>query len=187
MAEPRSRRFALPPPRSRSRRRSKAMRQGWTLTNWPEGARPDQSSVFCHNEMMVPTPPQRVWEWLVTAGMWSRWYVNAGDVELPGNQVRLEKNMVFRWRTFGARITSKVVEYDPPNAIGWTWWRRGARGYHGWLLRAEGDGTRVITEETQHGLLPWLLRPILRRALAIAHEYWLRQLARQAAQGLPEP
>src|SRR3954452_19687378 len=89
VTEPRGRRFALPPPTSRSRRRSRAIRQGPTLTNWPEGTRPDQSSVFCHNEMMVPTPPQRVWEWLVTAGMWSRWYVNAGNVKLPGNQVRL--------------------------------------------------------------------------------------------------
>jgi Polyketide cyclase / dehydrase and lipid transport len=156
------------------------------LTNWPEGTRPDQSSVFCHNEIRVPTPPQRVWDWLVCAGMWSRWYRNAGDVVLPGDQLRLTPNMVFRWTTLGARITSKVVEYDAPHRIGWIWWRRGARGYHGWLLEPDKDGTRVITEETQQGLLPWLLRPVLQRALSIAHDYWLRQLARKATQGLPE-
>ena len=157
------------------------------LASWPEGTHPDQSPVFSHNEIAAAATPQRLWEWLVCAGLWSRWYHNAADVELPGGRMRLEADMVFRWRTFGARITSEVVEYDPPNRIGWMWWRRGARGYHGWLLRAEEIGTRVVTEETQQGVLPFLLKPALQPALSAAHWYWLHQLARMATRDLPQP
>lgn len=171
VAQPRSVRFAGVP----------------VSTNWPAGTRPEQSHVFTHNEIAVAACPQRVWGWLVNAGLWPRWYHNAWHVTLPGDRMSLEPDMVFQWTTLGARITCKVVEYDPPRRIGWMWWRLGARGYHGWLLKSDSNGTRVITEETQQGFFPWLLKPMLQGALSFAHWYWLRQLARQATQRLPRP
>jgi hypothetical protein len=65
-----------------------------------------------------------------------------------------------------------------------TWWRGGAAGvdaYHGWLLEPAGNGTRVVTDETEKGPLPWVLRWYLRGALHRAHQEWLECLARASA------
>ena len=45
----------------------------------------------------------------------------------------------------------------------------------------EEGGTRVVTEETQHGWVPFLGRWYLRRGLLKWHQRWLEGLAERAA------
>jgi hypothetical protein len=156
-----------------------------TLTGWPEGTHPRESSVFAHNEVLIDASPQRVWDWLVDAGYWSRWYFNAAGVTIDSGGKTLRRHSLFSWITFGVRITSRVHVYDPPCSIGWLWWRTGARGYHGWLLEPVGSGCRVVTEESQQGFIPATLGFLLQPALSWAHGHWLSKLAREARLGTP--
>lgn len=52
-------------------------------------------------------------------------------------------------------------------------------------LEPAAGGTHVVTEETERGPLPWLLRWYLRGALHGAHQKWLESLARVAVGGPP--
>ena len=152
---------------------------------WPVGFEPNQSAVFAHNEIAIATPPERVWRWLIRAARWPDWYSNSAHVTfLSAEPPDLAAGVQFRWKTFGATITSRVLVFEPPHELGWD-----ARGvltaYHGWLIEPEGAGCRVITEETQKGIVPtlawWYLRPMLERG----HQNWLESLKQKAEAGDP--
>ena len=147
---------------------------------WPAGFEPNQSSVFAHNEITIAAPPERVWRWLIRAARWPDWYSNSSNVTfLSAEPPDLAPDIQFRWKTFGAMVTSRVMVFEPPHELGWD-----ARGvltaYHGWLIEQDGAGCRVITEETQNGLVPklawWYLRPMLERG----HQNWIESLKRTA-------
>ncbi|MEO7194077.1 MAG: SRPBCC domain-containing protein [Pseudonocardiaceae bacterium] len=151
---------------------------------WPRDEQPRGAPVFTHNERIIPASPERVWNLLVDAQGWSEFYANAWFVELADPQQRdLRSGSVFRWVTFGMPMTSLVDPCKRPLLIGWRWhsrwWSRGAHGYHIWLLESHEQGTRVVTEETNRGVVPSLLYPVIQPLLWLAHNYWLRQLARQ--------
>jgi hypothetical protein len=149
-----------------------------TLTGWPTGLEPHRSEVFTHNEVVVAATPERVWDLLVDAQRWPDWYRNAHRVRLPRGRPRLDAGTVFTWITFVVPLTSTVVDFEPRERLGWTFKGPGIRGYHGWLLRPSGEGTLVVTEETQRGLLPRLLWPVLKPVLWLGHQYWLRRLSK---------
>ncbi|HWR48719.1 MAG TPA: patatin-like phospholipase family protein [Pseudonocardiaceae bacterium] len=156
------------------------------FTEWPHEEQPTGAKVFVHNERIVPAPPEQVWNLLVAAQGWSEFYANAWFVALADpRQHRLRCGSVFRWVTFGLPITCEVDPCTRPLRIGWRWywrwWGPGAHGYHIWVLEPHERGTRVVTEETQRGLLPGLTRPLLRPLMLLGHDYWLRQLARRAS------
>ena len=153
---------------------------------WPHGEQPAGAQVFVHNERIVPAPPEWVWNLLVAAQGWSEFYANAHFVELADpRQHQLRRGSVFRWVTFGFPLTSEVYPCTRPLQIGWRWWGRwwgrGTHGYHIWLLEPHERGTRIVTEETQRGVLLRLARPVWRPVMSLGHNYWLRQLARQAS------
>ncbi len=150
---------------------------------WPPEDQPKGAKVYAHNERIIPAPPERVWNLLVEVQGWSQYYANAHFVELADpRQHRLQNGTVFRWVTFGALpIRSEVYPCQRPLRIGWRWWGHGAHGYHGWLIEPHPLGTRVVTEETNRGILPSLLYPVIQPLLRLQHGYWLRQLARRAS------
>ncbi|MGH3427439.1 MAG: SRPBCC family protein [Pseudonocardiaceae bacterium] len=154
---------------------------------WPRGEQPKGAKVFSHNELIIPAPPERVWDLLVDVQGWQEFYNNAEFVELVDSRQRyLQDGSVFRWVTFGALLTSEVDICEAPSRIGWRWWRRGGHGYHIWLLEPHENGTRVVTEETNRGVVPSLLHPFIQPALWLAHNYWLSQLALRVSR-LPQP
>ncbi|WP_214404647.1 patatin-like phospholipase family protein [Pseudonocardia lacus] len=155
------------------------------LPGWPPEERPQGAQVFVHNERVVPGPPRRAWEVLVSAGSWSSFYPNALFLRVAGSpQGRLGPGAVFRWVTFGQPITCTVTAFDEAaGRLGWSWRGLGARGHHLWSLSPSGGGTRVITQETQRGPLPWLAAPLLRRVMHAGHDLWLRGMEREVSRG----
>ena len=97
----------------------------------------------------------------------------------------LELGSRFRWFSFGAFVTSEVVEYEPAQRIAWDAKVLGGRGYHGWVLQRQAGGTFVRTEETQKGWGIQLVKPVLRPMMVRLHQRWLEGLARVAAEGRP--
>jgi hypothetical protein len=153
---------------------------------WAAGFEPENSSVYARNEIVIAAPAERVWRWLIPAAKWPEWYSNSANVSfLSGEPPDLALDTEFRWKTFGATITSRVIVFEPPLELGWD-----AHGvldaYHGWIIEADsGGGCRVITEECQNGIVPklawWYLRPMLLRG----HQKWIESLKRVAESGDP--
>ena len=153
---------------------------------WPAGFEPENSSVYARNEIAIAAPPERVWRWLIRAAKWPEWYSNSANVNfIRGNPPDLAPDTEFKWKTFGATVTSSVITFEPSHELGWD--ARGIlRAYHGWTIEPDArDGCRVVTEECQNGLVPkiawWYLRPMLERG----HQGWVESLKRVAEGGEP--
>jgi hypothetical protein len=153
--------------------------------NFPVGARPEESPVYAYNELFVPAPPERVWQWLVQAARWPEFYANARNIHLDGDAPELAAGTAFSWITFGVRVHTKIEELEPNRRLSWSGRGLGATAYHGWVIIPVAGGCRVITEETQQGLVASLGRAFLRRGLLKWHQRWLEGLARVAASGSP--
>jgi hypothetical protein len=158
------------------------------MIRWPEHYHPGRTPVHVRNELTSPAPPNALWAWLVRAALWPTWYENSSKVEfLEGTGPDLAAGTVFRWRTFGVRVTSRVEEFVPYERIAWSARGVGVDAYHAWLLEPGPAGCRVLTEETQHG---WLARAggaLLPGRMGKYHQIWLEALSRNAATGFPPP
>lgn len=87
---------------------------------WPAGFEPENSLVYARNEIAIAAPAERVWRWLIRAAEWPEWYSNSANVNfLRGNPPDLALDTEFRWKTFGATITSRVIIFDRPHELGW--------------------------------------------------------------------
>jgi len=58
----------------------------------------------------------------------------------------------------GMGIVSTLQEVQPPQRISWTGKSPGMAAVHCWTFEAQGDHTRVITEESLSGWFPRLLK-----------------------------
>jgi uncharacterized protein YndB with AHSA1/START domain len=161
---------------------------GETVISWPDEHTPERSAFHAVNELQMQAGPEVVWEWICRPDLWSTYYSNAKFIKhLGGPWPKLELGSRFRWLSFGAFVTSEVVEYEPPQRISWDAKVLGGRGYHGWLLRPQEGGTFVRTEETQKGPGIQVVKPALRPMMVRLHQRWLEGLSTVSAGGPPPP
>jgi uncharacterized protein YndB with AHSA1/START domain len=155
---------------------------------WPAEHGPEVSRFLAVNELQIAADPEDVFAWLRRPDLWPSFYGNARLVKhLDGPWPRVELGSRFRWLTFGAFITSEIVECDPPERLAWSARALGSRGHHSWLLRPQEGGTFVHTEETQRGWGIAIVKPALRPLMVRQHQRWLEGLAEAAGQGHPSP
>jgi uncharacterized protein YndB with AHSA1/START domain len=156
-------------------------------TRWPERYLPAKSAVFVRNEIVIAAPPDHIWPWLLRAELWPEWYANAADIHfLSHTGPDLRNRSRFRWRTFGVRITSKVLEFEPCTRLAWDAHGIGVEAYHAWTLTRLADGsTHVLTEETQNGWLARLGKRLMPNRMSAMHQAWLEALAAKAEAGPP--
>jgi uncharacterized protein YndB with AHSA1/START domain len=154
---------------------------------WPSGMDPESVPVHARNEIEIAATPERVWRWLIGSERWPRWYGNCASFHYTDKcgDSDLAEGRSFEWRTFGTRVRSVVMAFEPHRELGWDARATGLYAYHGWILEPGGVGCRVITEETQRGWLPTLARWYLRRMLVRGHQGWLENLRRMAESGDP--
>ena len=162
------------------------MSDGETLIDWPDGHRPEESAFHAVNELQIPAETELVWDWICRPDLWPSYYSNARLIkELGGPWPRVALGSRFRWLSFGAFVTSEVVEYEPPERIAWDAKVLGGRGHHAWALRPLAGGTFVRTEETQKGIGIQIVKPLLRPMMVRFHQRWLEGLSKVAAEGPP--
>jgi len=156
-------------------------------TRWPDRYLPAKSAVFVRNEIVISAPPEAIWPWLLRAELWPEWYANSSDIHfLSHTGPDLRNRSRFRWRTFGVRITSKVLEFEPCTRLAWDAHGIGIEAYHVWILTARPDGTtHVLTEETQNGWLARLGKKLMPSRLSEMHQAWLEALSAKAESGPP--
>ena len=155
---------------------------------WPERFRPDRAPVHVRDDLSMAAPPEVVWAHLVRAARWPAWYPNAANVTfLDGGGPDLTAGARFRWSTFGVTIVSTVREFEPCARIAWDGVSVGVDVYHAWLLRPSAQGSHVITEESQYGILSRLGALLMPGRMSRFHRIWLARLADNARAGLPPP
>ena len=157
------------------------------MIRWPEKYSPERTAVHVHNELEMPVPPEPVWSWLVRADLWSTWYSNAQDVMIEGGGHELTLGTVFTWKTFGARLGSRVEEFVPFERVAWSARGTGIDVYHAWLIERTPSGCYVVTEENQNGFLARLSGTLRPGNMERYHQVWLQNLLVKAKQGYPPP
>ena len=153
---------------------------------WPDHNHPKNCPVHVRNELDMDVPQEHVWAWLIHATLWPAWYENSSQVKiLNGSAPILKKGSKFRWKTMGTAVNCTVVEYAPNERIAWSGRAYGVDVYHAWVLAPSSRGCRVLTEETQRGLLASLGKIVLPKQMHKAHQLWLESLEAKAHCGLP--
>jgi Polyketide cyclase / dehydrase and lipid transport len=159
---------------------------GETAISWPDQHTPEASAFHAVNELQIPAERKVVWAWLCRPDLWPSYYANARLVKhLDGPWPEIQLGSRWRWLSFGAFVTTELVEYQPEERLAWSAKEIGGRGHHGWVLRRNGGGTFVRTEETQSGLGIQLVKPALRPLMVRFHQRWLQGLSRVASEGPP--
>lgn len=157
-----------------------------TVTHWPPDCLPERSPIYTWNELTLSISPELAWSWLIRAPLWPNWYSNSKRVVLENAAgPDLAVGTWFSWTTFGVRVRTVVEEFVPYERLAWRGKGLGAAGYHAWYLEPRPQGCHVITEETQHGLIPSLGRWVLRPGLLHYHQKWLEGLERMGQTGFP--
>ena len=151
---------------------------------WPSGAAPDDCPVYVHNEIIVAAKPAVVWAWLVRPDLWPGWFDGASGVKGEGTNPVLVVGTQLAWHMIGADIRVEVKRVDVGTRLEWEGGAGGVHAYHTWLIEPAPDGgTRIVTDETERGVLPWLLRGFIHGRVHDAHQAWIESLGRVAAKG----
>jgi hypothetical protein len=164
---------------------------GSSKINWPVDLRPENSPVYTYNELVIPAEPRLVWAWLVRAEWWPRWYPHWKAVKIlspPGPDLAAGTVFVATapiLKIFSVKIKTSVQDFAPGERLAWRGKAFGTHGYHAWIIESQGSGCKVITEETQRGLLVSLTRSATRREILDRHQTWLEGLAKMSQSGLP--
>ena len=146
--------------------------------DWPVGLTPEQVPMYAHNEIVIRAKPEQIWWWLCHAKKWPEWYSNCAWMRITAEE--LTPGTEFTWKTFGVVIQSTVIVYKPYASLEWNAKCFGLRAYHGWRIEQDGEYSRVVTEETQAGILPLLEHWFLPKLLWNGHQIWVESLKKMA-------
>lgn len=158
----------------------------YSAIHWPKRYAPKNAPVYVRNSLWIEAPAEQIWAWLVRAPGWPDWYPNAKGVQfIDDGRPDLALDTVFRWQTFGVNIRSRVREFVPCSRVAWDGRALGIDVYHGWVIEASAGGCRVVTEETQHGVLARAGAWLMPKRMSNFHQIWLENLAEKAVRGKP--
>ena len=147
---------------------------------WPEGFGPENCRIFSHNQIWTPLSAQALWAKLIRAQNWPGWYPNSRDVNILDGSLELKKGSVFTWKTFGLKVRSQVLIFEPFEHLGWDAQEMlGWHGFHGWRFIPHNSGTLIITQEIQKGVGDFLVAPVVKKTLEKGHQMWLENLVRE--------
>jgi hypothetical protein len=144
---------------------------------WPAAFAPANTAVHVVNRIDAPRSADQVWAKLIRAVDWPGYYANAHDVVIEGGARDLSANARFTWKTFGVRLKTQVVEFEPTTRIAWIAKGIGVTAYHAWLIVPTPQGCHILTEETQTGFLARAGSLLFPRRMATWHQRWLEALA----------
>ncbi len=106
-------------------------------------------------EIHIHAPVEKVWEVQTDIERWPEWQPDITSAKLDGSLI---VGAVFHWKAKGLNIVSKLHTFEPYQSIGWTGNSIGMKAIHNWIFEAQGNDTRVITEESLSGWLTRLMR-----------------------------
>lgn len=141
-----------------------------------------QAPLRTHKEQFIQASPEVVWNIQTNINAWSQWQPAISSAKLEQS---LAVGSRFQWKTGGITITSTIQELEPQRRIGWTGKGLGTEARHIWVLKPQGNGTLVVTEESMQGWLVVILKLFMPKFLDASLDTWLEQLKRRA-EGNPD-
>ncbi len=157
-----------------------ASRENPETIHWPEEYDPDDASFFIHNAIDINASPETVWNILIQAETWPEWYEGASNVKLQKGHKELAADSVFTWTTMGLDFVSTIKEFEPHVRLSWESDKWSIQGYHGWLIIPTEAGCRLITDESQNGLLTYAQLLFQPNKLHRLHDVWLAEIKAKA-------
>lgn len=106
-------------------------------------------------EILIDAPIEQVWKVQADIENWPRWQKEVTFAKLDGE---LRPGTTFKWKAMGVSITSVLQEVVENESIGWSGKSIGMRAVHVWRFERQGNGTKVMTEESLSGWLPRLIK-----------------------------
>jgi hypothetical protein len=71
--------------------------------HWPDGLAPTDADLFAHNEIVIQAASHQIWQHLIAATAWPRWYSNSAEVIVNDPSELLGAGVSFDWTTFDFR------------------------------------------------------------------------------------
>lgn len=151
---------------------------------WLRPVNKARTPIEVRNEILIPAPPERVWDLLTDVERWPSWYRACKWVRVESRN-GAGRAMSFRWKAHPVELQTTVVASDRPHSFSFV---ADARGFHAertFTIRATPDGlsTIIVSDETQVGLFPWLGRLYLAPRLRAANQAMFADLSRVAGHG----
>ena len=144
---------------------------------FPPEFEPTNCPVHVRNEILINASPEKVWNELIRAKNWHKYYFNSSKVDfLNETGEALKAGTKIKWKTFGASLISNVEEFVPYTRLAWNAKGIGVWVYHAWLLVPTATGCHLITEESQHGFLCRLGKIFMPNRMYNYHQIWLEKL-----------
>jgi hypothetical protein len=151
------------------------------LIRWPTQFDPKAIDFYVHNEITIQASPEVVWQLLIQAGEWNKWYDGIQNIKFENpSQVNLEKNTYVFWNTMGQGLNNQIVEFEPYTTLSWEFNEAKIQGYHAWKIIPIENGCKVITDESQTGKLAKLQKTFVPKKLLKQHDQWLLLLKLEA-------
>jgi hypothetical protein len=167
--------------------------------NWPTPMFSGAAEVFAHNQIVINASCDTVWDHLIHAALWPHWCPYSGKVTIWGPSQVLQKNSKFTWvssdlpQNIGIfetyrpdRVDAQVLEFVPPNRIGWRSFGRAQTihgplvdSYHNWFIKPMGPKKCLVTfEEVATGVAARYIRGACPELVHLSHDHWLQALKR---------
>ena len=106
-------------------------------------------------ELFISAPLEKVWRIQTDINSWPQWQPDITSAKLDGE---LKAGTIFRWKAKRLGIKSRLHTVERNRQIGWTGISVGMSAIHNWMFEVQGDGTRVVTEESLSGWLARLMK-----------------------------
>jgi len=154
---------------------------------WPEPFHPSLSAIYGLNDIEIRAPAATVWQLLIDAEKWHRYFTPENQVRILGGERELALGTRLTRVTGGVPMSLVITECVPAQRLAWATTvdgdDTGSTAYHGWVITPTQGGCHVLTEETQQG--PFFLEMIGRQNPGLLYRYhqeWVETLARAAEQ-----
>ena len=129
------------------------------------------------HEIEVEAKPEVVWDILVAARRWPDWNPDVRATFIKGD---LAVGTEFSWKAGPGNIRSTVMEMVEPHRLVWTGSTPGIKAVHLWQIERRGEKTLVSSEESWEGLLPGILRGVMKKMLSRSIQQGLIYLKKEA-------
>lgn len=143
----------------------------------------EQAPAITRDTVFIDAPVEQVWRALTDMGGWPSRYDFIKFVEPP---MSLQPGERFRWHTTKLRLTSTLLTVRPQQQLTWLGGKYGVLVYHDWTMQPQATGTRVVSSESQQGLLVRPMKRRFQRQLTDGSRRWLHQLKAYCEQK-PQP
>lgn len=137
----------------------------------------EQAPAIALAEAEILAWPEAVWDLIAGIERWPEWNPDVKSAVLDGP---LAEGSTFRWKAGPSTITSRLIAVERPHLIAWTGSTLGIRAVHVWRVRSLDGSSAVRSEESWEGVLPSILRGMLRRSLRQSLEAGVAHLKTEA-------